>query len=305
MEEWSDMEDQEYIEEYRLIDEETWNMISREKEELSEEWKEYIVSFISERTGKKQTVNKIEKKCELASKALTRFPLNRKTLEKIIKNYSLSDADAEKLLNRNGLDFHPPIGEPQDMIRILEMVRNHSYEKRKNDHINTIDFRLLQDFQKKIPQELSNLEKKEIKNLFKEYMRVIKKIASSIQWELITYSDFNDSAKKETRTLFEIGFISQFSLNEMEELYKIYGYKLSPEYIPFDTFVNWIQLLPENTRYKGTLYKSTYYVAQQYTKDGKWGLNKDEKPICPITLKKLTIKKKDIMDLLYDMSRER
>ena len=136
-------------------------------------------------------------------------------------------------------------------------------------------------------------------------MRVIKKIASSIQWELITYSDFNDSAKKETRTLFEIGFISQFSLNEMEELYKIYGYKLSPEYIPFDTFVNWIQLLPENTRYKGTLYKSTYYVAQQYTKDGKWGLNKDEKPICPITLKKLTIKKKDIMDLLYDMSRER
>ena len=228
MEEWNDMEDQEYIEEYRLIDEETWNMISREKEELSEEWKEYIVSFISERTGKKQTVNKIEKKCELASKALTRFPLNRKTLEKIIKNYSLSDADAEKLLNRNGLDFHPPIGEPQDMIRILEMVRNHFYEKRKNDHINTIDFRLLQDFQKKIPQELSNLEKKEIKNLFKEYMRVIKKIASSIQWELITYSDFNDSAKKETRTLFEIGFISQFSLNEMEELYKIYGYKLSP-----------------------------------------------------------------------------
>ena len=166
-------------------------------------------------------------------------------------------------------------------LEILELVKNLDYTQRceREEYVDTkFDYKSMIAFRETLPNSLTDLGEEEIRSYYKAFHKTISDIATNAKWQLIAYSDFLKGKSAGRMTLYELGFLAGFGLEEMKELYKIYGYKLSSKYIPFDAFVKWIYQLDYSRRYRAALYKDIYFT-RNTTKDGKWLANQTQRPV--------------------------
>lgn len=226
----------------------------------------FLKEKVSEKTGKeKVTAGSIADDCGFPHNVFsfnryTNYDMKPDKLSKIARTYNFDLNETVELFEYFGLcltTFNEPgkslLGDQEIPGDLKKKIGTKEYINCLFAAVRKKELYTLADCNIFYPENRELINSGQLDKAYEKFTKYIESAGNEHLWRVQLDADYRKQHHRET--LFEIGYLCAFSLEEIKELYRSQGYLFAPKYIKFDAFVNFIMNY-DKERYNYAFYKS-------------------------------------------------